>query len=128
MGKPERVGNAATGRYPDDERLHPAGVTQRTTDYAREHLNEMFGKKYPKNFRKEHIAYHKDEPEELAVINYTSGTTSYSKGVMLPYRSLWSNTKFAFEVLELEAGDKSYPCFLWHTCTDWLLNSFMSSP
>mgnify|MGYP000388084565 CR=1 FL=1 len=64
--------------------------------YAREHLNEMFGKNYPKNFRTEHIAYHKDEPEELAVINYTSGTTSYSKGVMLPYRSLWSNTKFAF--------------------------------
>ena len=57
-------------------------------DYAREHLNELFGKKYPKNFRKEHIEYHKDQPEELAVINYTSGTTSYSKGVMLPYRSL----------------------------------------
>ena len=74
--------------------------------YAREHLNEMFGKKYPKNFRREHIEYHKDEPEELAVINYTSGTTSYSKGVMLPYRSLWSNTKFAFEVLDLQAGDK----------------------
>ena len=74
--------------------------------YAREHLNEMFGKKFPKNFRKEHIDYHKDQPEELAVINYTSGTTSYSKGVMLPYRSLWSNTKFAFEVLPLKAGDK----------------------
>ena len=74
--------------------------------HAREHLNELFGKKYPKNFRKEHVEYRKDQPEELAVINYTSGTTSYSKGVMLPYRSLWSNTKFAFEVLELEAGDK----------------------
>jgi len=74
--------------------------------YAREHLNEMFGKKFPKNFRKEHVNYHKDEPEELAAINYTSGTTSYSKGVMLPYRSLWSNTKFAFEVLELKPGDK----------------------
>ena len=73
-------------------------------DYAREHLNELFGKKYPKNFRKEHIEYHKDQPEELAVINYTSGTTSYSKGVMLPYRSLWSNTAFAFEVLPLKAG------------------------
>ncbi len=96
--------------------------------YAREHLNEMFGKKYPKNFRTEHIAYHKDEPEELAVINYTSGTTSYSKGVMLPYRSLWSNTKFAFEVLDLQAGDKIVSMLLWHTCTDWLSNSFMSSP
>lgn len=75
--------------------------------YAREHLNEMFGQKYPKNFRKEHINYHQDHPEELAVINYTSGTTSYSKGVMLPYRSLWSNTQFAYEVLTLKAGDKT---------------------
>ena len=75
-------------------------------DYSREHLNELFGKKFPKNFRKEHISYHKDRPEELALINYTSGTTSYSKGVMLPYRSLWSNTKFAFEVLPLKCGDQ----------------------
>ena len=78
-------------------------------DYAREHLNELFGKKYPKNFRKEHVFYHKDQPEELAVINYTSGTTSYSKGVMLPYRSLWSNTAFAFQVLPLyTSGTTSY--------------------
>ena len=76
-------------------------------DYAREHLNELFGRKYPKNFRKEHISYHKDQPEELAVINYTSGTTSYSKGVMLPYRSLWSNTRFAFQVLPLKPGDNT---------------------
>ena len=74
---------------------------------AREQLNELFGKKYPKNFRIENINYHKDQPEELALINYTSGTTSYSKGVMLPYRSLWSNTKFAFESLDLKAGDKT---------------------
>lgn len=74
--------------------------------HAREHLNELFGKKYPKNFRTEHIGYHKDQPEELAVINYTSGTTSYSKGVMLPYRCLWSNMQFAFSVLELEPGNK----------------------
>ncbi|WP_071146240.1 AMP-binding protein [Bacteroides ihuae] len=73
---------------------------------AREHLNELFGKKYPKNFRQEHINYHKDQPEEMAAINYTSGTTSYSKGVMLPYRSLWSNTTFAYEVLHLNPGDK----------------------
>ena len=75
-------------------------------DYARAHLNELFGKKFPRNFRKEHINYHKDTPEELAMINYTSGTTSYSKGVMLPYRVLWSNTHFAFEVLSLHPGDK----------------------
>ena len=73
--------------------------------YAREHLNEMFGKKFPKNFRKEHVAYHKDQPEELAVINYTSGTTSYSKGVMLPYRSLWSNVAYCFEMLRVKPGD-----------------------
>ena len=75
-------------------------------EYAREHLNEVFGKKFPRNFRREHVAYRRDEPEELAVINYTSGTTSFSKGVMLPYRSLWSNTQFAFEVLPLKPGDK----------------------
>ena len=74
--------------------------------YAREHLNEMFGKKFPKNFRREHVSYRRDNPEELAIINYTSGTTSFSKGVMLPYRSLWSNTQFAFEVLSLKPGDK----------------------
>lgn len=74
--------------------------------YAREHLNEMFGKKFPKNFRKEHVSYRRDLPEELAIINYTSGTTSFSKGVMLPYRVIWSNTKFAFEVLSLKPGNK----------------------
>lgn len=75
-------------------------------EYAREHLNELFGKKFPRNFRREHVAYRRDEPEELAVINYTSGTTSFSKGVMLPYRSLWSNTQFAFELLPLKPGDR----------------------
>ncbi len=74
--------------------------------YAREHLNEMFGKKYPKNFRKEHVHYDLDEPEQLALINYTSGTTSLSKGVMIPYRALWSNVQFAYEVLPLHKGDR----------------------
>ena len=74
---------------------------------AFEHRNAIYGTRYPKNFRPEHICYRKEQsPEELAVINYTSGTTGYSKGVMLPYRSLWSNTTFAFEVLPLKAGDK----------------------
>lgn len=74
--------------------------------YARDHLNEMFGRKFPRNFRKEHVSYRRDKEDELAIINYTSGTTSASKGVMLPYRSLWSNTKFAYEVLHLDAGAK----------------------
>ncbi len=65
---------------------------------TREHLNEMFGKKYPKNFRPEHVHFHEDTYEELAVINYTSGTTGFSKGVMLPYRSLLSNIMFGWEV------------------------------
>lgn len=64
--------------------------------YAREHLNELFGKKYPKFFRQEHVKYYHDtNPDELALINYTSGTTGFSKGVMLPYRAMWSNFDFA---------------------------------
>ena len=77
--------------------------------YAREHLNELYGKKFPKYFRKEHVSYYIEQsPEELAVINYTSGTTGFSKGVMLPYRALWSNYDFAMSVLGdiIQAGDK----------------------
>ena len=74
--------------------------------YAREHLNELFGKKFPKNFRKEHINYYKDSPDELLVLNYTSGTTSFSKGVMIPARALWSNMMFAFHALSMKAGDR----------------------
>jgi AMP-binding enzyme family protein len=76
--------------------------------YAREHLNEMFGIKFPKYFRKEHVHYYIDEnPEEMALINYTSGTTGFSKGVMVPYRALWSNIDFAQNVLpkEVKSGD-----------------------
>ena len=76
--------------------------------YAREHLNEMFGHKYPKFFRKEHIHYYIDEnPDELALINYTSGTTGFSKGVMIPYRALWSNVDFGQHVLgaHIKVGD-----------------------
>ena len=70
-----------------------------TLTYAREHLNKMFGQKYPKAFEKEHVNWHKDEPEELALINYTSGTTGFSKGVMLPYRALWGNLDFCLSHL-----------------------------
>ena len=75
--------------------------------YAREHLNMMFGSKYPKAFRAEHVNYHIDDPEELALIYYTSGTTGHSKGVMLPYRTLWSNVEFCLRILgrNVKAGD-----------------------
>lgn len=76
--------------------------------YAREHLNEMFGIKYPKYFRKNHVNYYIDQdPDELAMINYTSGTTGFSKGVMIPYRALWGNADFAENVLgkKIKAGD-----------------------
>jgi long-chain acyl-CoA synthetase len=77
--------------------------------YAREHLNELYGKKFPKYFRKEHVSYYMEgSPDELAVINYTSGTTGFSKGVMIPYRALWSNFDFAVAVLgqQIKPGDK----------------------
>lgn len=78
--------------------------SQRLT-YAREHLNEEFGKRYPCRFRAENVFYRREEPEELAVINYTSGTTGYSKGVMLPYRSIISNVVHIHKKVGLKPGD-----------------------
>lgn len=78
--------------------------SQRLT-YAREHLNEEFGKRYPYRFRAENVSYRREEPEELAVINYTSGTTGYSKGVMLPYRSIISNVVHIHKKVGLKPGD-----------------------
>ena len=63
--------------------------------WVREHLNEEFGKRYPNNFEPEDLSYYEDSAEELAVINYTSGTSGFSKGVMIPYRALYSNVEFA---------------------------------
>ena len=76
--------------------------------YARENLNRLFGEKFPSRFLPECLSYYKDQPDEMAVLNYTSGTTSNSKGVMIPYRALWSNCDFAYKVLgdEIKAGDK----------------------
>lgn len=77
--------------------------------YAREHLNELFGRRFPMAFRKEHVHYHEDGAEELALINYTSGTTGFSKGVMLPYRSLWGNLDFCLDAIgpHVKAGDNT---------------------
>ena len=74
---------------------------------AREHLNQYFGDKYPERFRREDVSYHKDSPDELALINYTSGSTGFSKGVMLPYRSLWTNLKFCYDNMTyINPGDQ----------------------
>ena len=77
--------------------------------YAREHLNELYGRKFPKYFRREHVKYYNEQrPDELALINYTSGTTGFSKGVMIPYRALWGNYDFAVHVLGkvINRGDR----------------------
>ncbi|MBL1776388.1 long-chain fatty acid--CoA ligase, partial [Klebsiella pneumoniae] len=66
---------------------------ERLTD-ARERLNELFGRKYPNAFRREDVKWYKGDAEEMCMINYTSGTTGFSKGVMLPYRALWGNVDF----------------------------------
>ena len=78
--------------------------------YARENLNRLYGEKFPKYFRKDDVNYYKEQsPEELALINYTSGTTGFSKGVMIPYRAMWSNLDFANQVLDkhLHPGDNT---------------------
>lgn len=75
--------------------------------YARENLNAMFGHRYPKYFRPEHVKYHVDDPEELAMINYTSGTTGFSKGVMLLYRALWGNLDYLIDSVKPNIGKNS---------------------
>ena len=66
---------------------------------AREHLNELFGRRYPDAFTPECLNYYEDAADELAIINYTSGTSGFSKGVMVPYRAVLSNLQFAQSVL-----------------------------
>ncbi len=75
---------------------------------ARTRLNQLFGEKYPNRFTPNNINYTKDRPNELALINYTSGSTGFSKGVMLSYGNLWSNIKFCHENLDfLKKGDNA---------------------
>lgn len=91
---------------------------------AYENLNMLMGQKFPKAFSSSHLAYYHDKPEELAYISYTSGTTSFSKGVMIPYRSLWSNLQFACDSLPLQQGD-NHVCMLPLAHAFGLLFSFL---
>lgn len=75
-------------------------------DEARAHLNEIFGQRYPERFTPDSLHFHDDKPEQLALINYTSGSTGFSKGVMLPYRVLWSNARYCLDNIPyLHPGD-----------------------
>lgn len=75
-------------------------------------LDEVFNLKYPNGYSKEDVKYHDESPEELAILNYTSGTTSAPKGVMLPYRSLWSNTEFAIVSIPFVKNGDNMICML----------------
>ncbi len=79
---------------------------------VREHLNELFGKKYPMNFLPENLDYYEDSADELALINYTSGTSGFSKGVMIPYRALYSNIAFAKQVLPMIGNESDVVAML----------------
>lgn len=75
-------------------------------NHVSENIALIFKERYPQGFTFSDLRFHQEQPEELALINYTSGTTSKPKGVMLPYRSLWSNTKFAIESIGfVQVGD-----------------------
>lgn len=79
---------------------------------TQENIEELFKAKYPKGYTLKNVKFHIEKPEELAVLNYTSGTTSFSKGVMLPYRSLWSNTKYAYDHLPYIHPKDNIVCML----------------
>ena len=95
---------------------------------VRNRINEYFGKKYPRSFTAADVKYHTEKADELAVLNYTSGTTSFSKGVMIPYRSLWSNVQFAYDKLKFIEPGGEIVCMLpmahMYGLTFEVLNSF----
>ena len=71
------------------------------SESARPQLEKMYKKVYPRGIRPEDLHYHQDEPDELAILSYTSGTSGFSKGVMIPYRAVWSNVAFMHENLPM---------------------------
>ena len=79
---------------------------------AREHLNEIFGKRYPERFTPDDVVYYKEKKDELALINYTSGSMGFSKGVMLTYNNLWSNIQFTIDGLTFLNPSDGIVCML----------------
>ncbi len=96
-------------------RLHDYSIimsrNKRLTN-AREHLNEIFGKRYPERFTPDDVVYYKEKKDELALINYTSGSMGFSKGVMLTYNNLWSNIQFTIDGLTFRNPGDGIVCML----------------
>ncbi|MDE7388431.1 MAG: AMP-binding protein, partial [Muribaculaceae bacterium] len=80
---------------------------------TRDHLNEYFGKRYPSRFTPDDVVYRSPaDPTALCLINYTSGSTGFSKGVMLSYEAIWSNIRFCLDNLKYPAPGQSMVCML----------------
>lgn len=86
----------------EDFSLNMSRSTQLTESF--EKYLDAFNKKYPQGYTSADIKYYTDKPEEVAIINYTSGTSGFSKGVLIPYRALYNNMMFAKEVLSMKSG------------------------
>ncbi len=69
-------------------------------------LTRKFNKKYPGGFKPEDIKYGKFDADHMVVLNYTSGTTGFSKGVMLTLRNLWGNVAYGMEKHFYKPGDR----------------------
>lgn len=107
---PEATPNASTVFLINDFSIIKTDSTELSK--ARENWDELFSNKYPNGFSADDLNFHHESPEEMAVLNYTSGTTSAPKGVMIPYRSLWSNTDFAIEKIPFVKRGDGIVCML----------------
>ena len=78
-------------------KINPFEVAAGRGDFKKTFLrtDQAFDAAYPAGFTPDCIRYEPDKPDDLAVLNYTSGTSGFSKGVMIPYRSLLGNLALA---------------------------------